>query len=184
MELIVRLHRFCREQNRPYRIVFQPDPVVWTEAPETRSDPGAAAQSVAARHAAGARTASRHAGQPALWPHRPGGAALLRSCSRRSARSSSCVALVVTVVGLALGLVDWEIAKLSSWRPSSTARSSPIASVLLEELSFRRYLRLLDVFKLLAAAVLENFGYRQLTTLVAAARDDRLLAGRTPGGER
>ncbi len=35
MELIVRLHRFCRERRQPYRIVFQPDPVVWTEAPES-----------------------------------------------------------------------------------------------------------------------------------------------------
>ena len=35
MEIIVRLHRFCRENDRPYRVVFQPDPVVWTEAPET-----------------------------------------------------------------------------------------------------------------------------------------------------
>jgi hypothetical protein len=38
-----------------------------------------------------------------------------------------------------------------------------VAAVLLEELSFRRYLRLRDVLSLLAAALLENFGYRQLT---------------------
>src|SRR5688572_6923121 len=35
MELIVRLHRHCRDRKQPYRIVFQPDPVVWTEAPES-----------------------------------------------------------------------------------------------------------------------------------------------------
>jgi cellulose synthase/poly-beta-1,6-N-acetylglucosamine synthase-like glycosyltransferase len=35
MELVVRLHRACRRARRPYRIVYLPDPVCWTEAPES-----------------------------------------------------------------------------------------------------------------------------------------------------
>src|SRR5262249_37877345 len=35
MELIVRLHRWARRRKRGYRIVFQPDPVCWTEVPES-----------------------------------------------------------------------------------------------------------------------------------------------------
>ena len=35
MELIARIHRFCLERRVPYRVVFVPDPVCWTEAPET-----------------------------------------------------------------------------------------------------------------------------------------------------
>ena len=35
MELVVRLHRHCRDNAIPYRIAFIPDPVAWTEAPET-----------------------------------------------------------------------------------------------------------------------------------------------------
>jgi cellulose synthase/poly-beta-1,6-N-acetylglucosamine synthase-like glycosyltransferase len=34
MELVVRLHRLLRQEKRPYRISFVPDPVCWTEAPE------------------------------------------------------------------------------------------------------------------------------------------------------
>jgi len=34
MELIVRLHRYMRKMKRPYRIIFVPDPVCWTQAPE------------------------------------------------------------------------------------------------------------------------------------------------------
>ena len=34
MELIVRMHRILREQNKDYRIAFLPDPVAWTEVPE------------------------------------------------------------------------------------------------------------------------------------------------------
>jgi cellulose synthase/poly-beta-1,6-N-acetylglucosamine synthase-like glycosyltransferase len=35
MELVVRLHRHCREKRVPYRIHFVPDPVAWTACPET-----------------------------------------------------------------------------------------------------------------------------------------------------
>lgn len=36
MELVVRLHRHCIEAGREYRMVFLPEPVVWTEVPTTR----------------------------------------------------------------------------------------------------------------------------------------------------
>ncbi len=35
MELVVRLHQTMRDQGRPDRIVYVPDPVCWTEAPES-----------------------------------------------------------------------------------------------------------------------------------------------------
>src|SRR5215208_1615328 len=35
MELVVRLHRVLSREGRPYRIVFAPEPVCWTEAPES-----------------------------------------------------------------------------------------------------------------------------------------------------
>jgi len=37
-------------------------------------------------------------------------------------------------------------------------------SIVLEELAFRRYPRVLDLIKLAAYGIVENFGYRQLTT--------------------
>jgi cellulose synthase/poly-beta-1,6-N-acetylglucosamine synthase-like glycosyltransferase len=35
LEIVLRLHRTCRETGRPYRILYVPDPVCWTEAPES-----------------------------------------------------------------------------------------------------------------------------------------------------
>lgn len=35
MELVVRLHRSMRDQGRPDKVVYVPDPVCWTEAPES-----------------------------------------------------------------------------------------------------------------------------------------------------
>jgi cellulose synthase/poly-beta-1,6-N-acetylglucosamine synthase-like glycosyltransferase len=37
MELVVRLHRHYRRKRKPYRIVFTPDPICWTEVPSTMS---------------------------------------------------------------------------------------------------------------------------------------------------
>lgn len=34
-ELVTRLHRTCRDAGRPYRIVYVADPVCWTEVPQT-----------------------------------------------------------------------------------------------------------------------------------------------------
>ncbi|MDD2805895.1 MAG: glycosyltransferase [Elusimicrobiales bacterium] len=33
MDLVMRLHRHCRENKIPYKILFVPDPVCWTQAP-------------------------------------------------------------------------------------------------------------------------------------------------------
>lgn len=35
MELVVRMRMYMHEQNLPYRVAFIPDPLCWTEAPET-----------------------------------------------------------------------------------------------------------------------------------------------------
>lgn len=40
MELVARIHRYCVEQQRPYRIEFSPHAVCYTEAPHTRPDFG------------------------------------------------------------------------------------------------------------------------------------------------
>jgi hypothetical protein len=54
-----------------------------------------------------------------------------------------------------------------------------ISAVALEEISFRRYRRFSDLLALLGVALVESFGYRQMSTwwrlrgLAAAARSDR-----------
>src|SRR5207244_12104603 len=35
MDLVVRLHRYLRQRKIPYEISFIPDPVAWTEVPES-----------------------------------------------------------------------------------------------------------------------------------------------------
>ena len=38
MELVVKLHVFCRETGKPYRIRYAPDAICWTQVPENMKD--------------------------------------------------------------------------------------------------------------------------------------------------
>jgi cellulose synthase/poly-beta-1,6-N-acetylglucosamine synthase-like glycosyltransferase len=163
MELIVRLHRFCRDRGRPYRIVFEPDPVVWTEAPESiailarqRNRWQRGTLQVLATH-------SSMLGNP-----RYGRIGLLAmpyyAIFETVGPVIEVAGLLLSVLGVVFGLIDWRMAQLLFLAAILYGTLNSVAAVLLEELSFRRYLKLGDVMKLLAAALVENFGYRQLNT--------------------
>ena len=38
MELVVKLHVYCREHNIPYRVKYEPDAICWSQAPESLRD--------------------------------------------------------------------------------------------------------------------------------------------------
>jgi phage-related holin len=71
---------------------------------------------------------------------------------------------VLSVLGIMFGMIDWQMAQLLFLAAILYGTLNSVAAVLLEELSFRRYLHLADVMKLLLAALVENLGYRQLNT--------------------
>jgi cellulose synthase/poly-beta-1,6-N-acetylglucosamine synthase-like glycosyltransferase len=162
-ELVVRLHRRYQEAGRPYRIAFVPDPVCWTEAPESLRVLGRQRR----RWQRGLwQTLSRHR-RMAFDPRYgvPGTLAypyqLLFEAFGPLVEAFGYVTLLVSVL---LGLLDVEfavlfltIAVLYGWLVSS-------ASVLLEEVAFRRYRTWSDIARLLAYALFENAGYRQLHT--------------------
>ena len=177
MELIVRLHRHCRDLGRPYRIEFIPDPVAWTEAPETIAQLGR---------------------QRDRWQR---GLAQVIGRHRRMVLNPKygvpgMVALPYFVAFELLGPVVEVLGYVAFVAAVVTGRASPaytvaflalavflgtaisVAAVALEELSFRRYRRFGDLLVLLGVALIENFGYRQMSTLwrlrglVSAARSD------------
>jgi hypothetical protein len=70
---------------------------------------------------------------------------------------------VITIAGLAFGLVNVSFALLFILVAWGYGMLLSIWAVVLEEVSFRRYRRSTDLLRLLLFASLENFGYRQLT---------------------
>ena len=164
MELIVRLHRWARERKMDYRIVFQPDPVCWTEAPESL------------RVLKKQRNRWQRGTIETLWKHRamvarPGYGLL-------GFLALPCFVLfeglgplvesagyVITALGLSLGIFAPRIAILFFIAAVVNGIVLSGACVVLGELSTRRYPRVSNVLSLLVAAVGENFGFRQLLTL-------------------
>jgi len=71
---------------------------------------------------------------------------------------------VVTAGALWYGLIDWQGAEILFLVALVYGSLISLAAVALEEVSFRRYLRLKDLMLLIVLGLVENFGYRQLTT--------------------
>jgi cellulose synthase/poly-beta-1,6-N-acetylglucosamine synthase-like glycosyltransferase len=163
MEIVVRLHRHYRERGEPYRIVFQPDPVCWTEVPESAGVLGRQRN----RWQRGTLQVLRfHKGM--IFNPRFGGVGMFSLPYYLLFEALGPVielsGYVVTAFAVGFGLVDWRYAKLLFLVSIVFGTLNSVAAVLLEEISFRRYPRMRDLVWLVLVAVLENFGYRQLTT--------------------
>jgi cellulose synthase/poly-beta-1,6-N-acetylglucosamine synthase-like glycosyltransferase len=177
MELIVRLHRHCRDLGNPYRIEFIPDPVAWTEAPETVSQLGRQ------------RDRWQRGLAQVIWRHRrmvmnpkygvPGVVALpyylVFELLGPVIELLGYAAFVVAVItGQASAVYTVAFLAIAVFLGSAIS----ISAVALEEISFRRYRRFSDLLALLGVALAESFGYRQMSIwwrlrgLVAAARSD------------
>ena len=163
MELVTRLHRVYRKNGRRFRIVFQPDPVCWTEAPETLRMLGRQRN----RWQRGTlQVLGYHRGM--LFNPRYGVVGLLALPYYLIFEAMGPVievaGYVLTVVAISFGLLDWRFAELFFLAAIVYGSLLSVAAIALEELSFRRYPKAADLLRLAAYGVLENFGYRQLAT--------------------
>ena len=163
MEIVARLHRHWRETNRPYRIVFQPDPVCWTEAPESRK----ILASQRNRWQRGTCQVLTYHLAMLLNP-RYGAVGLFAMpyflVFEAVGPLIEVSGYLVTALAVAFGLLDVVFAELLFLAAVVFGALISITSVLLEEMSFRRYPKVRHLLLLAALGILENFGYRQLTT--------------------
>ena len=161
---MVKLHRHLRDERKPYHIDFIPDPTCWTEVP---SDLRSLARQRARWHKGLLDT---------LWLNRD---MLFR---RRYGRVGTVVlpymwmfellAPVVELFGYCsmtlavfLGVLSWDFLILFLFFGYAFATLISIGSVLLEEMTYRRYSRRREVARLLVYCLLEHFPYRQLTMI-------------------
>jgi cellulose synthase/poly-beta-1,6-N-acetylglucosamine synthase-like glycosyltransferase len=163
MELVVRLHRHCRENGIPYRVHFVPDPVAWTECPETLSALGRQRD----RWQRGLiQSLIRH--RKMLLNPRYGRVGLL---AVPYFFFLEMLGPVIEVLGYVAFIATVVVGRANVWYVTAFIAVAvflgvalSLAAVALEELSFRRYPRLKDLVSLCWLAVVENFGYRQLSS--------------------
>ncbi len=161
IDVVMRMHRHLLEAKQDYQICFVPDPVCWTEVPPD------------ARSLARQRARWQKGLLDVLWPNRD---MLFR---RRYGRMGTIalpylwlfelLAPVVELVGYATIITAAVLGVLSRGFfiqfmifGYAFATMISIGSVLLEEITYRRYNDWKDVTKLILCCFAEHFPYRQL----------------------
>jgi cellulose synthase/poly-beta-1,6-N-acetylglucosamine synthase-like glycosyltransferase len=164
MELTTRMHRVLRENDRRYKISFVPDPIAWTEVPDTLRVLGRQRDRW---HRGLLDTLVRH--RRMLFNPRYGAVGLIGMpyffLFEFLGPVIELLGYVAFVAGLALGVINAAFALVFFLAAVGLGVLLSTAAVFLEELRLERYPSWRDLVKLILYGVLENFGYRQLNTL-------------------
>jgi len=181
MELVIRLRRRGVETGGPSSVDFVPDPVAWTEVPESF-------------RVLGRQRDRWHRGlADVLWRHRSvlfnaryGAMGLLSFpyfvFVELLAPVVEAAGLIGGTIGLALGVVDVPFAILYFLLAYGYGMLLSVLTVVLEQMSFQRYTRFRDHLLLVTWSLLENLGYRQLTVWWRLRGLWKYLRGRTDWG--
>lgn len=181
MELVVKLHRHFRRAGRPYRVVFLPEPVCWTEAPESLDVLG---RQRARWHRGALETFVRH------------GEMLFNPRYGRVGTAGFGYVLLVDVLGPFIELAGyvlipafWLLGVLNvEYLYAFLAVSFgfgvviSVGALALEETELRRFPDVRSLTVLMLAAVMENFGYRQLNNLWRLRGTWQFLTGQQSWG--
>lgn len=164
MELVVRLHKHYRLARKPYRIVFVPDPICWTEAPEDlqtlknqriRWQRGLAESLVLNFN---------------LLFHPRGGAVGWLAFPFMAV--FEWLGPLIEVVGylfmfvlFLFGMISVQALWVFLFVAVGFGMLLSVSGLLLEEMSFHIYSRPRHLVLLLLAVILENLGYRQMNSV-------------------
>lgn len=161
MDLVVRMHRHLRAAGRRYRVAFVPDPVCWTECPETLHD--LRRQRERWQRGLGETLDRSHEmlGSPRFGRIGLGAMPYLMGVEYLGPLLE-VAGFAILPVGWALGLLQHSLFLLFLAAGLVYGLCLSLATLLLEELSFRRYREPRHLLRLAGAAVVESVGLRQL----------------------
>lgn len=163
MELVVKIHKFLRKNKFQYKIKFIPDPVCWTQAPEKIKD----LRGQRRRWQIGLMDSLfRHKelllnpkygiigmfGVPYFWIFEMLGPVI------------ETLGYIFIPLSYAFGLLNTQYFIIFLVSSILYGIILSIGAILLEEYTFSKYPSIKQLFKLSWYGVLENFGYRQMTT--------------------
>ena len=163
MELVVRMHRIMREEKIPYRITFVPEPVCWTEVPESLKMLGRQRN----RWQRGL-IESLLSHRIMLFNPRYGVIGLFVMpfffIFEMFGPIIEFLGYAVVLISFAAGFINIRFAILFFVVAIVLGVVLSVGSLVLEELTFKKYPRYRHVAALFIYSILENFGYRQLNT--------------------
>lgn len=161
-EIIVRLHKYYLERGEPYYIGFIPDPVCWTLVPEEISELSKQRQ----RWQLGLIQT--------LWLYkniflnpkygRIGLVIFPYYFFEAIGAVVETIGYPIVILSYLLGIINIEYFKLFIILAIVYGIFLNVGGIFLEEISFKRYPGWIHLFRLLIFGILENLGYRQLTS--------------------
>lgn len=183
LEIVVKMHRHLRAQDVDYEIRFIPEPVCWTEVPTSLGVLGRQRK----RWQRGAlETFFKH--REMLFNPRYGTVGVLGFANILLV---DVLGPVLEVLGYILMPVFYAMGALSlDFFLAYLALAfvfgvfNSVGALVLEEMELKRFSRLRDLLILTVAAVLENFGYRQINNLWRVAGWWQYLRGATGWGQQ
>ena len=164
VDIVCCIHRNLHAKKRKYRMSFTTDPVCWTVAPQNLIHLGRQRR----RWQLGLlQTLMKH--NSMLFSLRYGPIGLLSMPFQTFIEAFGCivefVGYILIPVSFILGLTPLYLFLLFLLLAFFYGAMLSVGSVLLEEITYRRYPKMGDVLRLLLYAVLENIGYRQVVVL-------------------
>lgn len=163
MELIVKIHRIMRESRRKYKVVFVPDPVCWTQVPEQLS----ILKSQRKRWHSGLMDSILNHKKMMFNP-RYGSVGLIAMPYYFLVEMLGAVVeilgYITFTVSFWLGVINLEFFLLFLAVSILYGIFLSTSAILLDEYNYSKYSDIRDYLVLTAYSILENFGYRQLTT--------------------
>jgi len=161
MDLVVRLHKYCRDNDIPYKILFVPDPVCHTQVPADLKS----LLKQRNRWHRGLIQSLMHSKEMMLRP-KYGSVGMFGFPYFLFVEG---LGPVVEFVGYAallplyfMGLLNWQFVFLFFLVAVLWAMWINIGSILLDNILYKRYKSLKDIMKLCVYGFFEMFGYRQL----------------------
>lgn len=163
MELVVKLHEYMRKNKRKYKIRFIPDPVCWTQAPEKIKDLRAQRR----RWQIGLMDSLlRH--KKLFFNPRYGMIGLFATPYFWIFEMFGPIVEVLGYIFIPLsyifGLLNTKYFILFLVSSILYGITLSIGAILLEEYTFNKYASIRQLLRLSWYGVIENFGYRQMTT--------------------
>lgn len=164
MDLTIRLQRYFRERGEPARITFDPYPLCWTQVPEDW------------RSLQSQRCRWRRGLLQALWRHRGMigrprfgtvglGALPYTAFFEGLGPLLEGGGLLVTLLAAVFGYLNWKFFGTLLIVSVSLGAGVTLLTVLMSDVVMRRYARGPDLAILVAVAILESFGYRQMQSV-------------------
>ena len=167
IDMIARLRRSQTRRGYDYRIVFTTDPICWTEAPRTMK---MLARQRRRWQLGLTQTVMQH--HEMIFNPKYGTTGMLSMPFHAYMEALGCVveALGTFLIPISyfLGVLPISTFLLFMFLAVGYGTLLSIGSVVLEEVTLRRYPSMRHVITLLVYAVIENIGYRQIVTLFRA----------------